>query len=165
MIPRHSLLGSAVGGGGWSLATSGSRPRVRFPSTRGWGTLVVVVCGRSPFLAKGPGCGSPPLLAGVRRLRWAVSSGGGCPMLCVFVVRAVARGARAFVCFVCVWCLCWWWCCVGVSSACAGVRACLCVVCWWSFVACSCLSRLRLAAGVCVGVVGVCCGWSLATPG
>ena len=142
---------------------------------------------------RGPGCGSPPLLAGVRWWWWGVvprqswlrvlvavprhswlgsvgcgwlfRGGGKCPVLCVFVARAVACGARAFVCFVCLWYLWWWWCGVGVSSACAGVRACVCVVYQWSFVACPRLSRLGLAAGVCVGVVGVCCGWSLATPG
>ena len=45
------------------------------------------------------------------------------------------------------------------------MRACACVVCRWSFVACPRISRLELAAGVCVGAVGVRCGWSLATPG
>ena len=44
VIPRHSWLGSAGGGGGCS----------------------------SPLLAEGPGCGSPPLLAGVRWRRWCV---------------------------------------------------------------------------------------------
>ena len=43
-ISRHSWLGSAVGSGGCS----------------------------SPLLAEGPGCGSPPLLAGVRWRRWCV---------------------------------------------------------------------------------------------
>ena len=35
-----------------------------------WVWLVCVVGGPSQLLAEGPGCGSPPLLAGVRRLWW-----------------------------------------------------------------------------------------------
>ena len=46
-VPRHSWLCFAVGGGGCS----------------------------SPLLAEGPGCGSPPLLAGVRWRRWCVVCG------------------------------------------------------------------------------------------
>ena len=46
-VPRHSWLGFAVGAGGCS----------------------------SPLLAEGPGCGSPPLLAGVRWRRWCVVCG------------------------------------------------------------------------------------------
>ena len=146
---------------------------MRFPATAGSGSLMMVQGGPSPLLAEGPGLGSPPLLSGVRRPRWwwwlvLLGLGGGFPVLFVFVARAGVRGARAFVCFVWLWCLCWWWCgwCdVGVSSACAGVRACVRVVCRWSLVACPRLPRLGLAAGICVGVVGVCCGWSLATPG
>ena len=49
-VPRHSWLGFAVGGGGCS----------------------------SPLLAEGPGCGSPPLLAGVRWRRWCVVCGVWC---------------------------------------------------------------------------------------
>ena len=71
-VPRHSWLGSAAGGGGWSLGTPGSGSGVRFPATPGWGPLVVVMGGPSPLLAEGPGCGSPPLLAGVRWLWWWV---------------------------------------------------------------------------------------------
>ena len=145
---------------------------MRFRATPGWGPLVVVVGGPSPLLAAGPGSGSLPLSAGVCRLRWwwllvLLGLGGGFPVLCVFVAQAGVRGARAFVCFVCLWWLCWWrsgWCGVGVSSACAGVCVCVHVVCRWSLVACPCLSRLGLAAGVCVGVAAVCCGWSPATP-
>ena len=47
--PRHSWLGFAASGGGRS----------------------------SPLLAEGPGCGSPPLMAGVRWRRWCVVCGGG----------------------------------------------------------------------------------------
>ena len=49
-VPRHSWLGFAVGGGGCS----------------------------SPLLDEGPGCGSPPLLAGVRWRRWCVVCGVWC---------------------------------------------------------------------------------------
>ena len=45
---------------------------MRFPASPGWDPLVVVVDGPSPILAEGGGCGSPPLLAGVRWL-WVVS--------------------------------------------------------------------------------------------
>ena len=48
------------------------------PASLGWGLrllfvrvwLVCVVGGASQLLAEGPGCGSPPLLAGIRRLSW-----------------------------------------------------------------------------------------------
>ena len=49
-VPRNSWLGFAVGGGGCSL----------------------------PLLAEGPGCGSPPLLAGDRWRRWCVLCGVWC---------------------------------------------------------------------------------------
>ena len=45
---------------------------------------------------------------------------------------------------------------VGVSSVCVGVCVCV-LVCSWG--------QLGLAAGVGVGLVGVCRGWPLATPG
>ena len=54
---------------------------------------------------------------------------------------------------------------VGVSSGCVCVCVCACVVYWLFVVAGPCSPRLGLAAGVGVGVAGVCCGWSLATPG
>ena len=90
-VPRHSWLGFAVGGGvwcvvcgvwcvvcgggvcggvvagvwcGWSLATPGGGSCVLLPATPGWVSLRVVVSG------------SPPLLAGVRRLWWCVSRAG-----------------------------------------------------------------------------------------
>ena len=48
---------------------------------------------------------------------------------------------------------------VGASSVPVAVCVCACVVCGgW-------LPQLGLAAGISVGVGGVCCGWSLATPG
>ena len=36
-VPRQSWLGSAGGGGVWSLATSGCGSGLRFPATPGWG--------------------------------------------------------------------------------------------------------------------------------
>ena len=69
-ISCHSWLGFAVGGGGCSSPLLTEEPLVRFPATPGWGPLMAMVCGRLPLLAAGPGCGSPPLLAGG-------SAGGG----------------------------------------------------------------------------------------
>ena len=91
-----------------------------FPATSGRGRLVVVVCGPSPFLAEGAGCGSPPLLARVRRLLWAVSWGLSrvvcvcvwCSHFCVFCVFVVSV-------LVVVWCGC-----VFRVSWCACVRVC-----------------------------------------
>ena len=67
----------------------------------------MVVGGPLPFLAEGSDCGSPPLLAGVRRLRWwwllvSLGFGGGFSVLCVFEAHAGVLGARAFVCCVCL---------------------------------------------------------------
>ena len=153
-FPRHSWLGFAAGGGGCS----------------------------SPLLAEGPGCGPSPLLAGVRRRRWCVVA---CPSWVWSWLRFPATpgwGPLAAAVAVCVglgggfsWRVCLW------RGACArGVCAGACVVCsWWRgcgcvFRVCWCVcvcvwvcgwGRLGLAAGVGVGVVGVCRGWSLATPG
>ena len=155
LVPRHSWLGFAAGGGGRS----------------------------SPLLAEGPRCGSPPLLAGVRR-RWlcaaprhswlgpagcgGVFRGWGCPLLCVFVVCVASRRGRAALCVACLWCPRCWWCgvverrgCVLHVRRCAWLRVCgvpvvrglLSPPLW-----------LGLAAGVCVGVVRVWCG-SPATSG
>ena len=128
---------------------------MRSPATPGWGLPAVVVCG------------SPPLLAGACRLQWGVSWVGVSLVVCVCGVWL-----RAVAVLCCVLRVCGdrvvggvvWWCGVGVSSACAGVLGCVCVVCWWSVVCCPRLFWLGLAAGVCVGVVGVWCG-SPATPG
>ena len=125
-VPCHSWLGSAGGGGVWLLAPLGC----------------------------GPGCGSPPLLAGVRRpRRWPFARGwvGVSRGVCVCgVVRA-----RVVSVLVCVSCL-WWRGCGCVFRVCWCV--CVCVwVCGWG--------RSVLAAGVGVDVVGVCPAWSLATPG
>ena len=149
--PRHPWLGFAAAGGGCS----------------------------SPLLAEGPGCGSPPLLAGVRRRWWCAASrhswlglaGCGVSWVGVFLVVCVSRvsGCARWPCCVV--------CCVflvsallvvrcggavGVSSARVGVHSCVCVLCRWSVVYCPRLFSLGLAAGVSVVVVGVWCG-SLAT--
>ena len=82
--------GSACCGGGWSLASPGLGSRMHFSCTPGWGPLPVIVVGPLPLLAGGPGCGSSPLLAWVRQLRWwwlLVSLGLG----------------QVFPCSVCLW--------------------------------------------------------------
>ena len=60
---RQFWLGSAAGGGGRSLAKPGTGPWVRSPAIPRWGPLLVVVGCPLPFLAEGPGCSFPPLLA------------------------------------------------------------------------------------------------------
>ena len=109
---------------GWSLATPGGGSCVLLPATPGWVSLPVVVGvprhsllrvpdavprhswlgfavsggGRSsPLLAGGPGCGSPPLLAGVRWRRWCDVSGVWC------VVCGVRRWSVGGV-VAAVWC-------------------------------------------------------------
>ena len=103
---RRWCVGGVVAGVwcGWSLATPGGGSCVLLPATPGWVLLPLVVRGpphswlrvrgavprhswlhfavggggrSSPLLAEGPGCGSPPLLAGVRWRRWCVVCGGG----------------------------------------------------------------------------------------
>ena len=153
-FPRHIWPGFALGGGGCSL----------------------------PLHAEGPGCGPLPLLAGVRRrwwcvvacpfwlwswLRFPVTPGWGLPAAAVAVCVGLGGGFS--------WCVCSW------RGACArGVCAGVCVVrSWWR--GCGCVFRVfwcvcvcvwvcgrgrpGLAAVVGVGVVGLCRGWSVATPG
>ena len=110
------------------------------PATPGWVSLLVVVCG------------SPPLLAGARRLWWCVSRVGVSFVVCVCGVCGCARWPCCVVCRVfVVSALLVVWCggAVVVSSACAGVCGWVCVVCRWSAVWCSapCLSW-PLAVGV-----------------
>ena len=113
---------------------------MRFPATPGWG---------------------PPAVA----VAVSVQFGGGFPVLCMFVARRVCV-VSVLVCVLCVRGVC-----VGggvglgVSSACVCVCVCACVVCWWLVAAGPCFPQLWLAAGVGVGVAGVCCDWSLATLG
>ena len=178
-----SLVGGVVGV--WAVPpTPGGGSRVRFPATSGWLALPVVLGVPRHSWLRAPGAvpchswlgsaggGGVWLLAplgvvlvtfrrhswlgsagrGVGRLRWV---GWGFLVVCVFVARCV----RA-------WCLCWCVCrafvvaWVWVCLPCVLVCVCVCVwVCGWG--------QLGLAAGVSVGVgvVGVCRGWSLATPG
>ena len=157
--PPFFFLGGGGGGGGGGLAVSPfAFPRLALAL---W--LVCGVVGPSPLLAEVPVCYSPPLLAGFRcRWWWAVPA---------------TPGWGPFAAVVCgVWCVavvCWWgcgWCVVWLVPrhswrrflcatprhswlGFAGGGGVWCVVCgvWrWCVV------------GV---VVGVCCGWSLATPG
>ena len=112
-----------------------------FPATPGWGPLVVVVCGLLPLLAAGPGCGCPPLLAGVRWPRWGVSwvlgvscvvfvcGRGGCAWhscFCVFCVFVVSVSLM-------VWCDGVVWVCLPPALVCVLVCAC-CVGGLWLLV-------------------------------
>ena len=203
---RRWCAGEVVAGVwcGWSLATPGGGSCVLLPATPGWVSLPVGVGvprhswlrvpgavlrhswlgfavgggGRSsPLLAEGPGCGSPPLLAGVRWRRWCVVCGVRCAAVCV---GGVVAG---------VWC--------GWSLATPGGGSCVLLPATlgrvslpvvvgvprhsWRKVQGAVLRHFWLASaggggvwcvvcGVqrwCVGgvVAGVCCGWSLATPG
>ena len=157
-VSRHSCLGFADGGGGCSSPLLAEAPGVVrrhswLGSTGGGGVLLLATPGC------GPGCGSPPLLAGVRRpRRWPFPWGrvGGFSG-CVCLWRgACARGVCAGVCVVCLW---WWRGCGCVFCVCWCLCVCACSVCG------GCIPWLGLAAGVGVGVAGVCRGSSLATPG
>ena len=53
---------------------------MHFPPIPGWDPPLVVVGGPLPILAEGPGCSSPPYLAGI------CSCGVAGGALCVFVV-------------------------------------------------------------------------------
>ena len=180
---------AGVGGGvagvccGWSLATPSGGSCVRLPATPSLVSLPVVVDVPRLSWLRAPGA--------VPRHSWLGSAGGGGVRLPATPGRGLPVAVRCFVgrgvpCCVCLWSV-WlravallccvlrvcgvrfvggvvWLCGVGVSSVCAGVRGCVCVVCRWSVVCCPRLFWLGLAAGVCVGVVGVCCG-SPATSG
>ena len=187
-FPGWGLLLVLVWVGVWlvcgrSLTTPGGGSCVRFPTWSGWVALPLVVGvprhswlrapGAVPchswlgsaggggvwLLAAfgcGPGYGSPPLLAGVRQpRRWPFAWGWVGVSRGVCVCGAVrARVVSVLVCVSCVRGGVG----VGVSSVCVGVCVCVWVwVCGWG--------RLGLVPGVGVGVVGVCRGWSLATPG
>ena len=161
-VPRHSWLGFAVGGGvwcvlcgvwravcgsgvcggvvagvwcGWSLATPGGGSCVLLPATPGWVLLPVVMCG------------SPPLLAGARRLWWCVSRAGVSFVVCVCGVCGCARWPCCVVCcvfvvsvFLVVWCGG----AVGVSSGCPSP---------WSWCVCVRCVALRVGVGGVGGVV------------
>ena len=171
--PRHSWLGSVGGGGVWCVVCGGG------VLVELW--LVCGVVGPSPLLAEVPVCFSPPLLAGFR-CRWcsAVPATPGWGPL-----AAVVRG---------VWCVGVWrrcgvgvvagvWCGWSLATPCGG--SCVLVPATPNWVSLPLVvggprhSWLGSAGGggvwcvVCgvwrwcgVGVVvGVWCGWSLATPG
>ena len=155
---RHSWLGFAAGGGGCSSPLLAEGPWVRSLATPGWRPPAAVVRVCLPLLGV--------VLVAVPRHSWLGSAGRGGGrfrgvgwgflVVCVFVARCVR-----------VWCLCWCACrgfvVVAWVSGCGCVfRVCWCVrvsvwVCGWG--------PLGVAACVGVGVVGVCRGWSLATPG
>ena len=111
---------------------------------------MLVVGGPSPLLAEGPGRGSPPLLAGVRWLRWWLLLRG----LLVGFPRCVClwRGACWCVCCVCV-AVVWVWVCLVCVLAHVWRRVAVCFPGWG-----------LLVVFVWVGVWLV-CGRSLATPG
>ena len=154
--------------------------------------LVCGVVGPSPLLAEVPVCYSPPLLAGFRCRRWwAVPAAPGWGPLAAVVcgVRCVACGVGVLVG---LWLVCgvvgpspllaevpvcysppllagfrcrWWW----AVPATPGSGPLAVVVCGVWCVACG-GGVWCVACGVwrwCAGgvVAGVCCGWSLATPG
>ena len=138
MIPRQSWLGSAGGGGVWSLATPGCGSWSRFPATPGWGVRWwwwwvgpchswLRVSGRFPAT---PGWGPPAAAVGY-------SACGGVPC-CVFL-WCVWLCAVAVLC--CVLCVC-------------GVRVAGGVV-WWCG---GCVFRVRWCAWLHVCGVPVACG-------
>ena len=193
---RQWCVGGVVAGVwcGWSLATPGGGSRVLLPATPGWVSLPVVVgvprhswlrvpgaiprhswlgfavgggARPSPLLAEGPGCGSPPLLDGVRWRRWcevcgvwcvwslATPGGGSCVVLPAtpgwVLLPVVVGGPRHS-----------WrrvpgavprhsW--LGFAVGGGVLSGVWCVVCG---------VRRWCVGGV---VAGVWCGWSLATPG
>ena len=100
----------------------------------------------SPILAECLGCRCPSFLRGDLSLgsvvgsllilaeEWVLVSfrlGQGYPVMCVFPVQLGMCDHRAFMCFLCLWRVCW--CGVAVCFACA--RWCVCarvrVVCRW----------------------------------
>ena len=143
-VPRHF----------W-LRAPGAVPRHSWlGSTGGGGVWLLAIPGCESWLRfpATPGWGPPAAAVAV-----SVGLGGGFLVVCVFVARRV-----------CAWCLCWCVCRVFVTVAwlwvcppcvLVCVRVCASVACGGWF------PRLGLAAGVGVGAAGVCCGWSLATPG
>ena len=168
--PRHSLLGSACGGGvwcvvcgvwcvavvcwwgcsgvwcGWSLATPGLGSCVLLPATPGWVSLPLVVGGPRHFWL-GSACGG-----GV----WCVVCGGGVLVgfrLVCGVVGPSPLLAEVPVCYsppLLAGFRCRWWWAVPATPGWGPLAASVCGVWRWCVV------------GV---VVGVWCGWSLATPG
>ena len=166
--PRHSWLGSVGGVAVWCVVCGGG------VLVGLW--LVCGVVGPSPLLAAVPVCYSPPLLAGFRcRWWWAVPATPGWGPL-----AAVVCGVWCVVCgggvLVGLWLVCGV---VGPSPLLAEVPVCYSPPllagfrCRWWWAVPATPGWGPLAASVCgvwrwcvVGVVvGVWCGWSLATPG
>ena len=111
------------------------------PATPGWASLPVVVWG------------SPPLLAGARRLWWCVSRAGVSFVVCVCGVCGCARWPCCVVCcvfvvsvFLVVWCGG----AVGVSSGCPAP---------WSWCVCVRCVALRVGVGGVGGGGGSCAVW------
>ena len=132
-VPRHSWLGSAGGGGVWCAAVvcwwgcgwcvvwfvprhSWRRFSCATPRHSWLGFAVGGGGHSSPLLAEGPGCGSPPLLAGVRWRRWCMVCGGGV-LVGVWLVCGVVGPspllAEVPVCYypplLAGFRCCWWW--------------------------------------------------------
>ena len=166
--PRHSWLGSVGGVAVWCVVCGGG------VLVGLW--LVCGVVGPSPLLAEVPVCYSPPLLAGFRcRWWWAVPATPGWGPL-----AAVVCGVWCVVCgsgvLVGLWLVCGV---VGPLPLLAEVPVCYSPPlpagfrCRWWWAVPATPGWGPLAASVCgvwqwcvVGVVvGVWCGWSLATPG
>ena len=166
--PRHSWLGSVGGVAVWCVVCGGG------VLVGLW--LVCGVVGPSPLLAEVPVCYSPPLLAGFRCRWWlAVPATPGwgplaavvCGVWCVVCGGGVLEG---------LWLVCGV---VGPSPLLAELPVCYSPPllagfrCRWWWAAPATPGWGPLAASVCgvwrwcvVGVVvGVWCGWSLATPG
>ena len=198
-VPRHSWLGSAGGGGVWCAAVVcwwGCRWCVVWLVPRhSWRRFLCATPGHSwlgfaagggaqstPLLAEGPGCGSPPLLAGVRWRRWCVVCGVWC-VLCgggVLVGLWLVCGlvgpspllAEVPVCYSPPFLAgfrCRWWCAVLATPG-GGSRARFPATPRWvslSAVLCGVWCVVCSVRRWCVGgvVPGVWCGWSLATPG
>ena len=185
--PRHSWLGSVGGVAVWCVVCGGG------VLVGLW--LVCGVVGPSPLLAEVPVCYSPPVLAGFRcRWWWAVPATPGwgplaavvCGVWCVVCGGGVLVGlwlvcgvvgpspllAVVPLCFsppLLAGFPCRWWWAVPATPGWGPLAAVVCGV-WCVVCGGGVLLGLWLVCGVwrwCVVgvVVGVRCGWSLATPG
>ena len=144
-------------------------PRVWCPATPGCGPPPAMVGGPSPLLAEGRGCGSPPLLAGVRWLWWWgfarhswLGAPGAAPRLLFLAGACLWRwcGGVVRVC----WCAVLWL--AAPALLCGpGVCVCVCVLsgasCWCGWCAGFVCGVLAVCVCVCVRCVicGVCHTW------